>query len=276
MSEKWIDTVVRPGVEPYYHDGQVAIFCADSTHLEILDDESIDLIITSPPYNLDVSYNGYRDDIPYDRYQEWVALWAAALLRVARVGGRACINIPLDINKGGKQAVYADYVAIFRQAGWQYQTTIVWNEQNISRRTAWGSWMSPSAPFVTAPVEMIAVFHKGTWRRGKDGTSDITREEFLDWTLGIWQFPGENPRRVGHPAPFPEELPRRLIKLYSFKEDIILDPFLGSGTTCAVAKYLGRRSIGVEVDPGYCCIAADRCRQLVLPSMVGGHRLSSA
>ena len=133
-------------------------------------------------------------------------------------GGRACINIPLDSNKGGKRAIYADYLRIFQDVGWTYQTSIVWNEQNISRRTAWGSWLSPSAPFVTAPVEMIAVFHKGSFRRPATGgrRGDITRDEFLAWTLGMWTFAGANPRRVGHPAPFPEELPRRLIKLYSY------------------------------------------------------------
>jgi site-specific DNA-methyltransferase (adenine-specific) len=219
-----------------------------------------DLVITSPPYNLDVSYAGYQDVIPYEQYLGWVGDWANALLRVARPGGRACVNIPLDSNKGGKQAVYADYVRAFREAGWTYQTTIVWNEQNISRRTAWGSWMSPTAPFVTAPVEMVPIFHKGAWRRDRDGReSDVTRDESLEWTLGVWQFPGESPKRVGHPAPFPQELPRRLIKLYSFVGDVILDPFLGSGTTAVVAKSLGRYGIGIDSSEEYCGVASERC-----------------
>ncbi len=251
---------------PVYDDGSVIIYCADSTHLNFIRNSTIDLIVTSPPYNLDMSYNGYRDDVPYDAYLHWVQDWAAELRRVATVGGRACINIPLDSNKGGKRAVYADYVRAFTLAGWEYQTTIVWNEQNISRRTAWGSWMSPTAPFVTAPVEMVPVFYKETWPRKKgERRWDIERDEFLQWTLGTWEFPGENPKKVGHPAPFPEELPRRLIKLYSFIEDVVLDPFLGSGTTCAVAKRLGRQSIGVDIDPHYCELAANRCRQIPLP-----------
>ncbi len=255
----------RPGeLTPYYqdHDKRVAIYQADTTDLSFLPDSSVDLVVTSPPYNLDVSYDGYRDDQPYEAYLEWVERWTRELLRVATSGGRACINIPLDSNKGGKRAVYADYVRIFVQAGWEYQTTIVWNEQNISRRTAWGSWLSPSAPFVTAPVEMVPVFFKGEWRRDREGRStDIERDEFLAWTLGTWEFPGENPAKVGHPAPFPPELPRRLIKLYSFVEDTVLDPFVGSGTTCVVAKQLGRRAIGVDVDASYCELAARRCGQ---------------
>jgi site-specific DNA-methyltransferase (adenine-specific) len=248
---------------PFYLDDRVRIYHADSTCLDVLGDETVDLIVTSPPYNLDVSYNGYADAVPYQRYLEWVGLWAAALFRVARFRGRACVNIPLDSNKGGKRAVYADYVRIFLAAGWQYQTTIVWNEQNISRRTAWGSWMSPSAPFVTAPVEMISVFYKGDWRRSREGRqTDIERDEFLSWTLGVWEFPGENPSKVGHPAPFPLELPRRLIKLYSYADDVVLDPFLGSGTTAVAAKLLGRHCVGVDVDETYCQIAAERCRSV--------------
>jgi site-specific DNA-methyltransferase (adenine-specific) len=254
--------LARPhaAVNPYYRDEGLAIYCADSTDLAVLEDGSVDLVVTSPPYNLDVAYDGYRDALPYERYLEWVGRWAAALWRVAVDGGRVCINGPLDSNKGGKRAVYVDYVEAMRGAGWTYQTTIVWNEQNISRRTAWGSWLSPSAPFVTAPVEMVAVFHKGPWRRAPDGRgTDLTRDEFLEWTLGVWTFPGESPQRAGHPAPFPEELPRRLIKLYSYVGDVVLDPFLGSGTTCRVARRLGRRAIGVDIDPGYCARAAASC-----------------
>ncbi len=249
-------------MDAFYRDELVTIYNADSTHLDFLENESIDLTVTSPPYNLDMSYNGYNDDMPYQAYLRWTERWARELLRVSRTGGRACVNIPLDTNKGGKRAVYADYVAAFLSAGWEYQTTIVWNEQNISRRTAWGSWMSPTAPFVTAPVEMVPVFFKHEWRRNREGrTTDITRDEFLKWTLGVWDFPGESPARVKHPAPYPEELPWRLIKLYSFVEDIVLDPFLGSGTTCAVAKKLHRRSIGVDIDPIYCDLAKTRSQQ---------------
>jgi site-specific DNA-methyltransferase (adenine-specific) len=224
--------------------------------LEAADPPNANLIITSPPYALGVDYGQtvYADDQPYTSYLEWVRTWATTLFSVAAAGGRACINIPLDSNKGGKRAIYADYLRIFQEVGWTYQTSIVWNEQHISRRTAWGSWLSPSAPFVTAPVEMIAVFYKGSFRRpARDGRrGDITRDEFLAWTLGMWTFAGANPRRVGHPAPFPEELPRRLIKLYSYPDDLVLDPFVGSGTTLVAARRLGRRSVGVEINPAFC------------------------
>jgi site-specific DNA-methyltransferase (adenine-specific) len=236
------------------------VYCGDSARLNAaLEPGSVNLVVTSPPYDLGIDYGGrgYDDHQPYDAYLAWVRRWAEALLDVSARGGRACINIPLDSNKGGKRAVYADYMRVFQEVGWEYQTSIVWNEQNISRRTAWGSWLSPSAPFVTAPVEMIAVFYKGEWRRpatdGKRG--DIGRDEFLAWTLGMWTFAGANPRRVGHPAPFPEELPRRLIKLYSYPGDVVLDPFLGSGTTAVAATRLGRRAVGVEINPLFCELA---------------------
>ncbi len=245
-------------VEPYYRDDLVTIYNSDSTYLPFVGDESVDLTITSPPYNLDMSYNGYKDDVPYRAYLKWVEAWAKTLLRVSTVGGRACINIPLDTNKGGKRAVYADYVNVFVRAGWAYQTTIVWNEQNISRRTAWGSWRKPSAPFVTAPVEMVPIFYKDTWKRSDEGkTWEIEAKDFMEWSLGLWTFPGANPLRIGHPAPFPEQLPKRLVLMYSYREDLILDPFLGSGTTCLAAKNQGRRSIGVEIDPGYCELAKE-------------------
>lgn len=255
----------RPGrggaPQETYFDGRARVLCGDSSLLDrSLPDGSADLVVTSPPYGLGMDYGkaGYADDQPYLDYLAWVSRWAQALLTASAHGGRACINVPLDSNKGGKRAIYADYLRIFQEVGWTYQTSIVWNEQNISRRTAWGSWLSPSAPFVTAPVEMIAVFYKGDWRRPATGgrRGDITREEFLAWTLGMWTFPGANPQRVGHPAPFPEELPRRLIKLYSYPDDLVLDPFLGSGTTAVSAVRLGRRAVGVELNPTYCDLAA--------------------
>jgi site-specific DNA-methyltransferase (adenine-specific) len=245
-------------VPVFVHEDPLArVMRGDSVRLaEALGAIGVNLVVTSPPYALGVDYGqaGYADDQPYATYLDWVRTWASTLLEVSAPGGRACINIPLDSNKGGKRAIYADYLRIFQEVGWEYQTSIVWNEQNISRRTAWGSWLSPSAPFVTAPVEMVAVFYKGSFRRpATDGRhGDITRYEFLAWTLGVWNFAGANPRRVGHPAPFPEELPRRLIKIYSYPDDLVLDPFAGSGTTLVAAKRLGRSSLGVEINPVFC------------------------
>jgi site-specific DNA-methyltransferase (adenine-specific) len=258
----WLDPSAdtpQSGDVPFslHDDGLSQVYRGDSARLKELPCfPGVDLVVTSPPYSLGVDYGraGYDDDQPYVRYLEWVRTWATTLLEISAHGGRACINIPLDSNKGGKRAIYADYLRIFQDVGWTYQTSIVWNEQNISRRTAWGSWLSPSAPFVTAPVEMIAVFYKGTFRRpaGDGRRGDITRDEFLAWTLGTWTFAGANPRRVGHPAPFPEELPRRLIKLYSYPDDLVLDPFVGSGTTVVAARKLGRPSVGVEINPAFC------------------------
>jgi site-specific DNA-methyltransferase (adenine-specific) len=260
--------MIPPATLPYYRDDHVTIYQTDSTELAPLSDASVDLTITSPPYNLDVPYAGSADALPYDRYLHWVGRWARALLRVTRPTGRACINVPLDSNKGGKRTVYADYLRIFQEAGWGYQTSIVWDEQNISRPTAWGSFQSPSAPAVIARVEMVAVFYKEAWRRPR-GTrqSDITPDEFKTWTNGTWRFSGDNRKRGGHPAPFPVELPRRLLKLYSYLDDVILDPFLGSGTTAVAAKRTGRRCVGVELAEPYCQQAAARCRDTAPPTV---------
>jgi site-specific DNA-methyltransferase (adenine-specific) len=243
---------------PYYQDQRTTIYNGDSTSLAMLHDNTIDLTVTSPPYNLDMPYRGVKDNASHALFVEWMTEWLRNLWRVSKTNGRLCLNIPLDTNKGGKRAVYADYVHRLKATGWEYQTTIVWNESNISRRTAWGSFMKPSAPFVTAPVEMIIVAHKGVWKRAPMGRKgDITRQDFLNWTLGMWTFPGANPRQTGHPAAFPAELPKRLIQLYSYTTDVILDPFLGSGTTCRVARRLGRTNIGIELSTEYCKLAVE-------------------
>ena len=262
---------------PYYHDEWVDIFNASSTDLSFLAPGSVQLVVTSPPYNLGKDYGTARDDATYRAYLDWVRQWGGEIERVVEPGGRLCLNIPIDINvsfaedqKRGttKLPVLADFTSmLLRDLDFVYNTTIVWLERNVSKRTAWGSWRSASDPWVNTAAEAILVLSRGhRKRRGANRTSDVGREEFMEWTLGIWDFAGENPNRFGHPAPFPEELPRRLIKLFSFCEDLILDPFLGSGTTCRVAKSLGRRSIGVEIDPAFCAIAADRCRQHPSPA----------
>ncbi len=266
-------------VQPYYHDALVDIYNADSTDLSFLADQSVHLVVTSPPYNLGKDYGTARDDATYLSYLEWVETWCRELYRVLEPGGRFCLNIPLDINlsfdTGGKrtsskQPVLADFTErLVRKLGFVYNTTILWLEGNISRRTAWGSWLSASDPWVNTAAEAVLVLSRDQRKRSAKGkTSDVDRDEFMDWTLGLWAFNGQSTSQYGHPAPFPEELPRRLIQLFSFREDVVLDPFLGSGTTCRVAKNLGRRSIGVELNPTFCEIAADRCRNAELPAGV--------
>ncbi len=234
----------------------------DFLKTELISEDSIDLIVTSPPYNVDIRYNSFRDDIPYEKYLKFTEKWLLKALKLAKPDGRLCLNIPLDKSKGRKEAgfqsVYADIVNIAKRVGWKYFSTIIWNEGNISRRTAWGSWLSARAPYVIAPVEVIVIFYKRRWSKIKDGISDITKEEFMEWTQGLWNFPGENRKRIGHPAPFPLELPKRCIKLFSFVDDTVLDPFLGSGTTLIACALLNRKGIGVEIDKKYCEIAKKR------------------
>jgi site-specific DNA-methyltransferase (adenine-specific) len=236
--------------------------------------ESIDLTVTSPPYSVDVKYGQYNDNIPYSEYLRFTELWLAKCLKLTKSDGRLCLNIPLDKNKGGQQSVYADVENIARKVGWKYHTTIIWNEQNISRRTAWGSWQSSSAPFVISPVEMILVMYKGvSWKKTSgSGRSDISREEFLNWTNGfwnyesssdleanpVWSFSGESKKKTGHPAPFPVELPKRCIKLFSYVGDTVLDPFLGSGSSLIACLQTNRLGVGVEIDKEYCKLAKER------------------
>jgi site-specific DNA-methyltransferase (adenine-specific) len=221
----------------------------------------IDLTVTSPPYNLDIDYGAKErsDKMNYDLYLDWSFDWLKSVWEASKQDGRLCLNIPLDSNKNGKRSVYADILKMAIEAGWKYQTTILWDEGNISRRTAWGSWLSASAPFVTAPVEMILVLYKSIWKKQARGVSDISRDEFIAWTNGSWKFSGEKKKNVGgHPAAFPKELPKRCIKLYSYVGDLVFDPFAGSGTTLVAAKEFKRQYLGTEINSEYCEFAKKR------------------
>jgi site-specific DNA-methyltransferase (adenine-specific) len=219
----------------------------------------IDLIVTSPPYNVDIKYNSHNDKISYDDYLDFSKSWMARCFEWLKEDGRFCLNIPLDKNKDGQQSVGADLTTIAKQTGFKYHSTIVWNEGNISRRTAWGSWLSASAPFVIAPVELIVILYKNSWKKTSGSkTSDISRDDFMNWTNGLWTFNGESKKRTGHPAPFPIELPQRCMRLFSYVDDVILDPFLGCGTTLVAAVLNNRKGIGIDVDLEYCKLAKKR------------------
>jgi site-specific DNA-methyltransferase (adenine-specific) len=238
------------------------IHCEDFIMNQKQADNSVDLIVTSPPYNVGINYNGHVDSDSYHDYLDFSCRWLTQAYRMSRPDGRMCLNIPLDKNKGGQQSVYADLTQIAKEVGWKYQSTIVWNEGNISRRTAWGSWMSASAPYVIAPVEMIVIFYKNSWKKTFKGVSDITRDEFMAWTNGVWTFNGESKKRIGHPAPFPRELPRRCIKLFSFVGDVVLDLFMGSGTTLLETAVNQRQGIGFDISEEYCDLARQRLESL--------------
>ena len=225
------------------------LLVADAAQLP-WDDGSVDLIVCSPPYGIGVPYAD-GGDTPPSEYWRCAEAWAREMQRVVRrQGGRLALNIALDTT--WSTTFYADWVRVLSQAGWSIRHNITWNESNISRRTAWGSWLLPSAPHVVNPSEMIVVCHVGEYRRVAGGRrGDILPDEQVAWSLAMWSFAGANAKLVGHPAPFPEELPRRLIKLYSYPGDVVLDPFLGSGTTAVVAARLGRRVLGADRSPTY-------------------------
>src|SRR3989338_1173597 len=250
-------------ISPYFESENVRIYKDDILKIETIPPQSIDLIITSPPYNVDIHYNSHADNLSYEEYLEFTHKWIKKCFDLAKSEGRFLLNIPLDKNKGGQKSVGADITKIVKDVGWKYHSTIIWNEGNISRRTAWGSFMSASAPYVIAPVELILVLYKDSWKKtGNNRRNDITKQEFMNWTNGVWTFNGQSKKGAGgHPAPFPIELPRRCIKLFSFIGDTVLDPFLGSGSTL-IASYLhSRKGIGVEIDEKYCDIAIDRLRR---------------
>lgn len=262
MNDK-LKEIINLSVEtPFFIYDSIVIFNNDILKINSIKENSIDLIVTSPPYNVDIKYENYDDNIPYNEYLEFTKKWLTKCLELAKDDGRLCLNIPLDERKDKEQrSVYADITRIAKEVGWKYHSTIIWNKGIISRGAAWGSWKSASAPYIIAPVEAILVLYKKNWKKKHKGESDITRDEFIRWTEGIWSFSGENRKKVGHPAPFPIELPKRCIKLFSFVNDVVLDPFLGSGTTLIACFQNKRIGIGIDISKAYCELAVKRLKE---------------
>jgi len=240
------------------------IICGDAeTTLSHLPPESIDLIITSPPYNFG---HAYAND-PHDDTHEWnnyfnrlQAVWSECA-RVLKPGGRIAVNI---------QPLFSDYIpthhiisAQLLKLGLLWKAEFLWEKNNYNAKyTAWGSWKSPSMPYIKYTWEFIEVFDKETHKKsGRRDDIDITADEFKEWVIGRWTFPPEiHMKDYDHPAMFPEELPRRLIRLFSYRNDIVLDPFNGAGTTTLAALKNQRRYIGIDVSRQYCDTA---CRRIV-------------
>lgn len=234
------------------------IFSHSSEHMSELPDNSVHLMITSPPYNVTKEYD---QNLTLEQYLMLISNVMKETYRVLINGGRACINIA---NVGRKPYIpLSDYIAsIMNKIGFNYRGEIIWDKAaSAGGSCAWGSWMSASNPILRDVHEYILIFSKGDLKR-KKGTDTIKRDEFLEFTKSIWKMNTESAKRVKHPAPFPEELPHRLINLYSFKDDIVLDPFMGSGTTAVAALKNNRHFIGYEINEEYNQIALKRIQDV--------------
>lgn len=230
------------------------LYTHSSENMYELPDNSIHLMITSPPYNVTKEYD---QNLTLQQYIQLIKTVMQETYRVLVNGGRACVNVA---NLGRKPYIpLVDYIDnIMFEIGFNYRGQIIWDKAaSSSGSCAWGSWQSASNPSLRDVHEYILVYSKGSLSR-KKGVDTISKEDFLEWTKSIWRMGTESARRVNHPAPFPEELPHRLINMYCFENDIVLDPFMGSGTTAVAAIKNKRRFVGYDISEEYVRIAQNR------------------
>jgi site-specific DNA-methyltransferase (adenine-specific) len=244
-------------IPPEYLD---QIFCTSSEHMGHLPDQSVHLMVTSPPYNVGKEYD---EDLSLQEYLQFLKTVWSEVQRVLVPGGRACVNVA---NLGRKPYIplHAFIIHDLLELGFLMRGEIIWNKAaSASVSTAWGSWCSPTNPTLRDVHEYILVFSKGTYRRSKSEAREptISKEDFLEITKSVWGFPAESAQKIGHPAPFPLELPRRLIQLYTFSGEVILDPFMGSGQVALAALDTSRHFVGYEVDSNYVELSNARIRQ---------------
>ena len=241
------------------------IICGDSEEvLKKLPDNCVDLVFTSPPYNFGLDYENHDDGVHWEKYIEKLFAVFKECIRVLKYGGRIVINV---------QPLYSDYIPIhhmitnfFIQNKMIWRNEIIWEKNNYNcKYTAWGSWKSPSKPYLKYTWEFLEVFSKGDLKHpGDSKNADITADEFKEWVLAKWSIaPERKMKDFGHPAMFPEKLADRILKLFSFKGDIILDPFNGVGTTTKVAKETGRRYLGIDTSKEYCEKSEERLKKWI-------------
>jgi site-specific DNA-methyltransferase (adenine-specific) len=247
--------------------------CGDARTMHTLEDNSVALVVTSPPYFAGKQYEEEleRDGVPssYLEYLELLHDVFAECVRVLEPGGRIAVNVA-NLGRKPYRSLAADVIHILQdQLGLLLRGEIVWQKgAGASGSCAWGSFRNASNPVLRDVTERVIVASKGRFQRalsvdqrrrlGLPSESTVATEDFMALTLDIWQTPSESARRVGHPAPFPVELPAKLIELYTFAEDLVLDPFMGSGSTLVAAAQLGRRYVGYDLDPGYVELARMR------------------
>ena len=243
------------------------IFNSSSKNMKDLPDKSVHLMITSPPYNVGKDYD---EDLSLSEYLTLLKDVLKETKRVLVTGGRVCINVA---NLGRKPYVplHSHIIQIMSELGFLMRGEIIWNKSSSAgSSTAWGSWKSAKNPTLRDVHEYILIFSNDNYSRDKTDKKDsITKENFMEFTKSIWTFPAVSARKIGHPAPFPEELPKRLIELYSFEKDIILDPFMGSGQTAIASLKSNRNFVGYEIDKKYCELAEKRINEIVEQTKLG-------
>ena len=233
------------------------VLCKSAEKMDDLPDASIHLMVTSPPYNVGKDYD---EDFSLDEYLAFLRRVWAEVYRVLVPGGRACVNVA-NLGRRPYIPLHTFIIEDWLALGALMRGEIIWNKAASSAgSTAWGSWTSAANPTLRDVHEYILVFCKGTFRRKppEPRASTISTQEFLELTKSVWTFGTESARKVGHPAPFPVELPRRLIQLYTFEGDVVLDPFMGSGQTAIAAAQAGRHYVGYEISEEYAALAERR------------------
>ena len=233
------------------------LYCKSSENMDEVPDNSIHLMITSPPYNVGKEYD---NDLTLDEYLELLTSVFGETYKKLVTGGRACINIA-NIGRKPYIPLHAMVIEIMLDLGFLMRGEIIWDKSaSAGGSCAWGSWMSASNPVLRDYHEYILVFSKESYSKSKaqEKKDTIQRDEFIQWTQSVWTFPAVNAKKIGHPAPFPIELPHRLINLYSYEGDVVLDPFCGSGTTCIAAIKNNRNYIGYDNNEEYVNLSQKR------------------
>ncbi|NLW83500.1 MAG: site-specific DNA-methyltransferase [Phycisphaerae bacterium] len=236
--------------------------------LQTLPDGCVDCCVTSPPYNIGLDYGTADDRKSDDDYLAFTRDYLAECYRVLKDDGRFCLNIGYKVSTVKEAGIdYVELLNLINSIGYTLRETIIWVKSKrpddpqsfCGSNTAWGSWMSAANPICRARMEFIFVLNKNSFKKHHRGISTMTRQEFMDYASTVWYFPAERSRL--HKAPFPVELPYRCIQFYTYHGDVVLDPFVGSGTTAVACVRTGRRYIGIEQNPDYIRMAEGRIQQ---------------
>ena len=238
------------------------IFCKSSEAMSELPDNSVHLMVTSPPYNVGKMYD---KNLSLKEYRELLKRVFKETYRVLVPGGRACINIA-NLGRKPYLPLHSYIIEDMHDIGFLMRGELLWDKgSSASPSTAWGTYLKANNPVLRDVHEYILVFCKDTFTRlnPHKRKSTISKEEFLEFTKSVWKFSAERASKVGHPAPFPVELPYRLIQLYTFEDDVVLDPFVGSGTSCVAALKTNRKYVAYDIDKKYCDLAERRIKQFL-------------